>query len=199
MAAIRLYPVDDSERDPAFRAYVRKLRSAVQAHNAHALKKLVDDEVIAGPAGEPKGWKQFSAKWHPEDAESALWPALADILALGFVREHPSLFLSPYVVWRFPRNLNRASYLVVIKDKVALRKSPSIKAPAGADVSFAIVQQIGKPQAGEGLGEWVLVRTDTGETGYLNMRDALSPTMPRAQFAKREGRWVMIALESEAR
>jgi hypothetical protein len=145
------------------------------------------------------GWAQFYARWRPDDADSELWPVLSDLLALGFIREHPTLFLSPYLVWRFPRDLNMATHLVVIRDKVALRAAPSLRAPAPASVSFEIVEQLGQPESGEGLGQWVLVRTIDGETGYLNTRDVMSPLMPRAQFGIRRGRWNLVALEAPGR
>ena len=122
----RLYPVDDTARDPAFRSYVGRLRSAVEARNTNALRKLVDEEVVVGSADDDKGWTKFIARWRPDDRrDSTLWAALADLLSLGFIREHPSLFLSPYLVWRFPPELSMATHLVVIRDKATLREAPS--------------------------------------------------------------------------
>ena len=199
VSGLRLYPVDDTARDPAFRSFVKKLRSAVETRNTKALRKLVNNEVVVGPADDDAGWAKFYARWRPDDADSELWPALSDLLSLGFIREHPRLFLSPYLVWRFPRALNMATHLVVIRDKAALRGTPSIRAPAPVSVSFEIVEQLGQPESGEGLGRWVRVRTVRGETGYLNTRDVMSPLMPRAQFGMRHGRWTLIALEGQGR
>src|SRR3954447_26694468 len=109
-SAVRLYPVDDTSRDPAFSSFVKKLRSAVEARSPHALRKLVDEKVVIGPEKDDTGWSKFAAKWHPDDKDSNLWTALADLLSLGFIREHPSLFVSPYLVWRFPRELNPATH-----------------------------------------------------------------------------------------
>ncbi|MEO8125860.1 MAG: SH3 domain-containing protein [Bryobacteraceae bacterium] len=198
-SALRLYPVDDTARDPSFRGFVKKLRSAVEAHNTAALRKLVDSEVVVGPAAEDTGWAKFYARWRPDDDSSELWTALSDLLSLGFVREHPSLFVSPYLVWRFPHDLNRATHLVVTRDKVALRTAPSLRAPLAGFVSFEIVEQLGPPEKGEGLGEWVRVSTTGGAIGYLNARDVMSPMMPRAQFGTRRGGWALIALEAQDR
>jgi hypothetical protein len=193
---VRLYPVDDSPRDSAFRSYVGKLRAAVEDRSASALRRLVDEEVVVGPGEDDKGWAKFTARWRPEDlGNSGLWTALSDLLALGFIRAHPNLFLSPYLVWRFPPELNMAKHLVVIRDNAALRESPSLSAPVVASLSFEIVQQLENARGGDQLIQWVRVRTLGGQTGYLNAREALSPLMPRAQFAKRRGRWTLIALE----
>src|SRR4051812_35695041 len=45
-SVIRLYPVDDTARDPAFRAFVKRLRSAVEGRDIKILRKLVDEEVV---------------------------------------------------------------------------------------------------------------------------------------------------------
>ena len=194
---VRLYPVDDTARDPAFHSFVKRLGSAVDARNTNALRKLVDPEVVSGPAEDDTGWEKFVARWRPDDANSTLWSALSDLLELGFIQEHPSLFVSPYLVWRFPRDLDRATHLVVIRDKAALRAAPSVKAPAAAWLSFDVVRALGPRERGEGLGQWVRVSTIDGQTGYLNTKDVMSPLMPRAQFGIRRGRWLLVALESE--
>jgi hypothetical protein len=197
---VRLYPVDDTDRDVRFRGYVKKLRAAVDARKTSALHKLVDDDVFVGPGDDDKGWAQFVERWRPDDRDnSPLWDALSDLLSLGFIREHPSLYVSPYLVWRFPRELNAAAHLVVIRDNVALRRSPSVNAPAVAKLSFDIVRRLGDEQSGQDLGHWFRIETLNDKTGYVSARDVMSPAMPRAQFGLRQGRWVLTALEGSDR
>jgi hypothetical protein len=194
-AATRLYPVDDTSRNPAFRSYVRKLQIAVDRRSVERLRKLVDDKVVVGDDAAEKGWTGFIARWHPEDAHSTVWAVLSDLLALGFIQEHPQLFLSPYLVWRFPRELNMATHLVVIRGNAALRDMPSSRTTPFAYLSFDIVERLSEAQPTEDLARWIFVRTLDGKTGYLNARDAMSPLMPRAQFGMRRGHWLLIALE----
>lgn len=196
--AVRLYPVDDTARDPAFRSYINKLKSAVDRRNTAALRKLVASDVVVGPADADKGWQKFVAKWRIDDdaAKSTVWTALSDLVALGFIQEHPSLFLSPYLVWRFPRELSMARHLVVIRDNAALRDAPSPRAAALTSLSFDIVERLSDAQEPKQSFQWVHVRTLDGRTGYLSARDVMSPLTPRAQFGLRQGRWLLIALES---
>ena len=159
--------MDDTARDPAFRSFVKKLRAAVETENSDALRKLTDEKVIVGPGDDDTGWAKFVAVWHPGDRDSKLWPALSDLLLLGFIREHPRLFVSPYLVWRFPHELNMADHLVVIRDKVPLRVAPSVRAPVAASLSFEIVERFGEPETSEDMLQWVRIRTMDGKTGYL--------------------------------
>lgn len=191
----RVYPIDDTSRDGSFRGFVKKLNAATTAKDAKALRKLVDNDVVVGPGKNDSGWEKFVEHWKPEDKDSGVWQVLSDLLSLGFVREHPSLFVSPYLVWRFPRDLDLPNPLVVIRDKAPLRSATSVRSSEVAALSFDIVQQLSAPVAGDGLEQWVRVRTLDGQEGYLSTRDVMSPLMPRAQFAKQDGHWVMVALE----
>lgn len=196
-APVRLYPVDDSARDARFHSYVRKLQSVVDRRDTAGLRKLVDTkEVVVGNAEEDKGWDKFTERWRPDDrTDGPVWSTLSRLLSLGFVQEHPRLYLSPYLVWRFPRDLPVRAPLVVIRDRSALRREPSGRSEVIAFLSFDIVEQIGTAGRTDDLVQWAYVRTFDGKTGYLDQKDAQSPNMPRAQFGMRDGRWLLVALE----
>lgn len=192
----KLYPVDESARDPSFQAFTSRLRSAVQSRNTKALRRLTDDEVVVGPKKEDQGWRKFVERWQPDDPDTPLWSALADILQLGFLREQPDLYLSPYVVWRFPSHINRRTHLVVAREKVPLREAPSLKAPVRAILSFDIVRPTGEPVRSSGLATFVPVET-ADLRGFVDAKELISPLLPHAQFAFRQKRWVLVALEAE--
>src|SRR4051794_39516117 len=99
-APVRLYPVDESARDPGFHSYVRKLQGVVDRRDSAGLRKLVDTkDVVVGAGKADNGWGKFIERWHPEDRlQGPVWSVLSELLSLGFVQEHPRLFLSPYLV-----------------------------------------------------------------------------------------------------
>lgn len=197
-AAVKVYPVDESSRDPSFQSYVKKLRSAVTTRSTKSLRQLVDDDrIVVGPEKHDQGWQKFLHRWRPNDPETVLWTTLADVLSLGFTREQPDLFLSPYVVWRFPKHLDRRKYMVVAREKVVLRELPSPTATTRGTLSFDVVRPVGKAVRSEQLGNFVPVEALDGRRGYVMEKDLLSPLMARAQFRLRQKRWLMIALESD--
>lgn len=119
------------------------------------------------------------------------------MLQLGFIREQPDLYLSPYVVWRFPQHLDRGRYRVIARDNTPLREAPSLKAPIRARLAFDIVLPTGDAVHSEGLARFVPIQTGDGQSGFVNQADLLSPLIPRAQFAFRQKRWIVVALEGE--
>ncbi len=191
----RIAPVDDTDRDPAFRSFAAKLNRLAVKRDVKGLKKLVDQDVVTGTGrkGDPeeKGWNAFVARWRPAEKDSILWETLTDILSLGCVRMHPRLFVGPYLVWRFPRELDRRRYLVLTKDQLVLRETPERNGLAVATLSFDVVEKIG-PLSSE--GQWVPVRVN-GKEGYVQAQFAHSVATPRAQFAQQDAGWRIVALE----
>lgn len=189
----KLLPIDDAPRDPEFQAFTRKLLSVATKRDSKALRKLLDEDVISSSINDKKdekGWAAFRQQWHPDDPTSDLWETLADFCDLGFVSLHPRLYVSPYVAWKFPRELNPTRALVVTRSNVPLRAKPERDAPVLATLEFDIVYALG-----EATGPWRQVRTAAGLDGFVLAQNLRSPLTPRGQFARKEGRWVIIALE----
>ena len=192
--AQKLPPIDDAIRHPEFRGFVRKLESAVKKRDAKALRKLLDDDVIAFSKDkkDEKGWAAFRERWHPDDATSDLWTTLADFCDFGFVSLHPDLFVSPYIAWKFPHDLDPRGAFVVTRSGVPLRSAPERDAPVVATLEFDIVYAAGPASAD---GAWLRVRQGKNVYGYVLTQNLRSPYTPRGQFARKQGRWVITALE----
>ena len=196
LLAQKLPPIDDAARNPEFQGFVRKLQAAVTKRDAKALKKLVDDDVVAFSENkrEEKGWAAFVKHWRPADATSDLWEVLADFCDLGFVSLHPNVFVSPYVSWRFPRDRDARRALVVTRAGVPLRGAPDREAGILATLEFDIVDEI-VDEIGGAVSVWRHVRTGAGVEGFVLAQHLRSPFTPRGQFARKQGRWVLVALE----
>ncbi len=194
--APRLAPVSDEGRDGAFHAYIGKLKAAVSKRDEKALRKLVDSSVITtNDAGkDQRGWEKFRVAWGVGEIDGAVWEVLADLMDLGFFREAPGIYVSPYVVWKFPRDLDPNNHLVVLRDALPLLEKPSRDSRPVATLAFDIVKQIGDPLENGGFG-WVEVQTASGVRGFVQSANLRSPLMPRAQFSRKDGRWTLSVLD----
>jgi hypothetical protein len=192
----QLAPVSEEKREPGFSAFVSRLKSAVAKRDAKALRKLTDEDVIAGGFGDKdeKGWLKFAARWEVDQKEGAVWDVLADLIELGFFRAAPSIYVSPYVAWKFPRELDAADYLVVLRDALPLRKTPQRDSSTVATLAFDIVKRV-EPKRSGGSFDWVLVETAKGVRGYVQSSVVRSPLMARGQFALRDGKWRLSVLD----
>lgn len=190
---VRLYPIDDRQRDDDFRRFTVKLERAVTKRDVKALRKLVDDKVIAGPKPKDEGWPVFVERWQPNSPDTQLWAVLTDLLDIGFEQMHPKIFVSPYYAWKFPRELDPRKHLVVIRDVVPVYETASRNAPVVTKVAFEVVQRTGAPSSG--AFDWVRIRTSEGKEGFVAAQAIRSPITPRAQFALTDGSWKVVALD----
>ncbi len=193
--SVKLAPVSDAEREPGFATYLKKLKSAVAARDAKALHKLVDEDVVIGGFEEKDllGWKKFADRWQVDDKDSPVWDVLADLMELGFFREAPRTLVTPYLAWKFPRELDPAEHLVVLRDALPLRATPNRDGKSVATLAFDVVRRAGPYDSTNAFG-WVEVETLDGIRGFVQNSNVRSPLMSRAQFSvkanqPRNGSW----------
>jgi hypothetical protein len=196
LLASTLAPVNDAPRDPQFTAYLKKLRGVVAKRDGKGLKKLVSGGVIVGgfTAKDESGWTRFEQRWQPGLPDSEVWDVLSDLLDLGFFRESPDTFVGPYLCWKFPRELDPAQHLVVLRDALPLRAKPDRNSAIVATLAFDVVRRKG-PAASSGAFDWIQVETAAGHTGFVQRANVRSPLMARGQFSRRNGQWLLVALD----
>lgn len=192
----QLAPVDDAMREPGFFAFVKKLSAAVAKRDAKALQKLSDPDLLCGgwTAKDERGWAKCAGRWRLDEPASPLWDVLADWIELGFMRETPMILVSPYVVWKFPRDLDPSEYLVVLRDNLPLRDKPERNAKVLATLAFDLVKQVGPSNGLKGF-EWVQVETATGVRGWVQAAQVRSPRMSRGQFSLKDGHWKLAVVD----
>jgi hypothetical protein len=192
LPAQKLLPIDDSFRNPEFQGFVGKLQGVVKKRDVKGLRKLLDGEVVAHVEGkkEEKGWAAFQKHWRPAEPASEVWEVLADFCDFGFVSLHPTVFVSPYFSWKFPREIDPRRALVVTRSGVSLREKPDREGRVLAALEFDIVQE-----AGPAPPLWRQVRTSQGVVGFVPEQHLRSPLTARGQFMKKQGQWLIVALE----
>lgn len=189
----RIAPVDDTSRDKTYQSFVNKLNKIAVKRDVKAFRKLCAEDIVTGTGrrSDPpeKGWKAFEERWKPAAPDTPLWETITDILSLGSVRMHPRLYVAPYLVWKFPKNLSPLRYEVMVRDQVPLRETPDRDGRQIAALSFDVVEVIGDEP-----GEWVHIRVGT-RRGYVPRNTVRSSITPRAQFALEDQGWRIVALE----
>ena len=113
---------------------------------------------------------------------------LAAALALGGVFVLDSLFVTPYVSERFPRDVDGYDGLVALGDGVEVHHRPDASSPVIATLSNDVVLYDYEADA-PGIDGWTPIRLADGELGWVRERLVRSPIDYRAVFWRREGRW----------
>jgi hypothetical protein len=191
----KLTPPPVQPKDRALATLLTRLRNIVSKKDAPALLSLMGPTFRVGfDAG--KGPAAFQSVWQPELESSELWPLLERLLALGGTFYSRTLFCIPYVYTQFPVDLDPLSHVVVIRDQVAVRRSPDESSAVVAHLSHDIVrtaQDLAVPVRLE-REAWVAVITSAGESGFVAARDVYSPAEYRVFFEKQKGVWRWLSL-----
>ncbi|MBM3755235.1 MAG: hypothetical protein FJW38_14785 [Acidobacteria bacterium] len=113
----RIPPIDESQTDPTFKAFVAKLKAAVASRDQKAIRAMSVPDLII------------------EDRDL---PELATILAMGCGRFDKG-FNFPYINAKFPEDLEPYEYAVVIRPGAVLRAKASVDATVVAPLDYDIV------------------------------------------------------------
>jgi len=185
-----LRPVDEAAAQPDFFAFRAQLAVAVARHDAAALRAALADDVSTSFGGDG-GIAEFFEMWHPERPDSELWPALAEVLALGGGFHDNGAFEAPYVAFAWPDEFDSFEYVAIVGRDVRVRAGPDAQAEVLATVAFAILAR-GEADAPD--AQWVAVTLPDGRAGFVAARYARSPVGRRATFEKVDGAWKITAL-----
>lgn len=165
-AAASYQPKDECSALPGFAAFRDKLATAVRRRDGEALAALADPAVrldFGGGAGSDELRQRLARR--PD-----LWSELAELLPLGCAADG-GLATLPWIFSRMPESADPLRNLLVMGEKVALRDKPSPTATTRAELSWALVEQVG--EASDTAKPFTEVQTADGtrrgfiETGKL--------------------------------
>jgi hypothetical protein len=197
---IKLYPVDEGDRDPTFLIFRQRLLEAVKKRDAKYIRTILDPH-ITNTFGGDGGIDEFFERWKPESKETGLWEELTTILTLGgsFQEQGKPIFCAPYVFSRWDSiesylTDTEASYAAIIGDGVKLRSAANNSSEVKAELHYDVVKLDYKNSVREPLKEkyaWLNVVTLAGERGYVSARFVRDPLDYRACFEKSGETWYM--------
>ncbi|MBM3764956.1 MAG: hypothetical protein FJW32_06155 [Acidobacteria bacterium] len=165
----RIPPIDESQTDPTFKAFVAKLKAAVAARDQKAIRAMsVPDLTI-------------------EDRDL---PELATILAMGCGRFDKG-FTFPYINAKFPEDLEPFECAVAIRPGAVLRAKASVDATVVAPLDYDIVHVAQwNPKS-----KWQAAKRLDGVRGFVHEDDIRTLGHFHAYCEKRGGAWKLIAFD----
>jgi hypothetical protein len=146
-----------------------------------------------------RGVPEFSKQWHLDAEDSPLWRDLPSALFLGTAwlkrEERQRELCAPYLLARWPRNMDPHAYGAVISKEALVKAEPSIASRTVATLSHDIVSVADWEVADKDSGypqKWVKVRL-RGAEGFVPEEQIRSPIEQVACFVKTENGWRMTA------
>jgi hypothetical protein len=194
----KLEPVDEATRDLSWALFKNRLLDAVMKRDRKFVLSILDRNVRVGVDG-VRGIAEFSKQWHLDAEDSPLWRDLPSALFLGAAylkrEDRPRELCAPYLLARWPRNMDPHAYGVIISKDALVKAAPSIGSPTLATLSYDIVSVADwevADQAPDYPQKWTRIRLKTGE-GYVPEEQIRSPIEQVACFVKTENGWRMTA------
>ncbi|MEW6243602.1 MAG: SH3 domain-containing protein [Bacillota bacterium] len=193
---IRLRPVDQSGKNPSFKAFRDKLLDAIARRDKDFILEIIHPDITVSFGGE-SGRDAFIKHWNLDEENSSLWDELGDILRLGGTfSADMKTFTAPYVFTLFPSQFDEFQYAAVTGDGVNIRAKPGLDAPVLGSVSYEIVRAdpalVGPTITLDGREYgWVKVETLSGVKGYISAKYVRSPIAYRVSFEQVGDKWLM--------
>lgn len=174
---------DDSYLDQKFTVFKAKLTLAIENKDGAMLSSLMADTIfgVKDDCGINGCSQEMFFKYSFDTTRSEGWEELAQIVRFGFKRKSRNL---PYhlisdeqIVFQAPSYLDKFNYektLLILGEKVNIRKSPSIKSEIIARISYDTVSckcgttNMTKESFVENDNiRWVRIRLNNGQVGYV--------------------------------
>lgn len=195
----RLEPVDEAVTDPTWVSFRQRLLAAVEKRDRKFVLGILAPNVRSGIEA-PRGIAEFARRWYLNDADSPLWRELPAALFLGaayFQRDKgPRELCAPYVLGKWPQDLDPRKHGAIITGEVLVKAEPSSDSATLQMLSYDIVAVTDwevADKAPDAKQLWVKVRVKAGE-GYAPEEQIRSAVEHSACFIKTEGGWRMTAL-----
>ena len=195
----KLEPVDQALTDLSWLHFKNRLLDAVMKRDRKFVLGILDPNVRTG-IDSGRGIAEFRKQWSLDAVDSPLWRELPAALFLGaaYVRRErgPQELCAPYVLARWPRNMDPHAFGAIITREVLVKAAPSSDSRTLATLSYEIVPVADwevNDLAADFRQKWVKVRLKTG-VGFVPEEQIRSPIEHIACFIKTREGWRMTAL-----
>jgi hypothetical protein len=147
---VRIRLVDESEKDPEFKAYREQLNQAIAQRDLDSLTKLINaDQIVSEPDGKP-GMTTFLEHWKLtyNARRSELWDKLAETLRMGVHFDADAqAWVAPTVGFTtnaaagvLDKHIDPADRGIIVGTEVNARSEPATSAQVVDQLSFEVVK-----------------------------------------------------------
>ena len=191
----KLPPVDEGATDRSWFLFKKRLQAAIDSRDKQFLLSILDKNV-RNQTEKTRGVAQFRRQWELDTSDTAVWRELRGALLLGSAymqRDKGARELcAPYVLGKWPDDVEPFKHAVVIAKETTVRAEPSNAAAALGSLSYDIVAITDweVDDKADSNQKWVRVRFRNRE-GYVLEEHVRSPLEQAACFVKGGSGWRM--------
>jgi hypothetical protein len=194
----KLPPVDEAAGDASWLRFKKQLVDAIDRHDKQFLLSIVDRN-IRNQDERQRGIANFRRQWELDTNDSPLWRELRTALQLGSAymkrEKGPRELCAPYLLGRWPDDIEPVRHGVVIARDAQVQAEPSNGASALGALSYEIVPVTDwevDDKASDAKQKWVKIRYRNRD-GYIPEEQVRSPIEQAACFVKTANGWRMTA------
>jgi hypothetical protein len=189
--------VDEAAADASWLRFKKRLQGAIASRDKQFLLSILDRNV-RNQTAKTRGIPEFRKQWELDTADSPVWRELQTALELGAaymkrdngVRE----LCAPYVLGKWPYELEPFNHAVVISRDSTVQSAPSTASSALGRLSYDIVavDDWEIDDKADPKQKWVRIGYGKGK-GYVLEEHVRSPIEQAACFVKAGSGWKMTA------
>ncbi len=196
---MKLQPVDEGAKDASWVSFKNRLLDALDKKDRKLVLGVIDKNIRNSFDG-TRGLAEFSKLWDIDAEDSALWRELKAALFLGSAyrkpEKGPAELCAPYVLAKWPGNIDPHAYGAIITKDVLVKAAPSGASATLATLEYDLVAVADwdvADETTEAKQRWVKVRVKAGE-GYVPEEQIRSPIEHTACFVKGPNGWRLVAM-----
>ncbi len=190
----KLEIIDEASSNASFLSFRKHFIDAVIKKDKVFLLNTVIESVVNTPGvGDSKD--DFIGYWEMDNPNSRIWKELNTILRLGAIKGSNNSFWVPYLV-KYNESLTYED-LVIIANDVKLYSKGSKESKVLKILSFDVVKSLCSTEEGVCNWDWMKVKTNSGEIGFVASDLVRSPFQYRIKFMKIDGSWKIVSFDSD--
>jgi hypothetical protein len=187
--------VDEGAGDVSWLRFKKRLQAAIDGRDKQFLLSILDRNV-RNQTAKTRGIAEFRKQWELDTADTTVWRELQTALQLGaaYIKRDKGgrELCAPYVLGKWPYELEPFNHAVVISRDSTVQAEPSTGAAALGRLSYDIVEvdDWEVDDKADPKQKWVRVRYGN-RNGYVLEEHVRSPIEQAACFVKAGSGWKM--------